>query len=129
LQVTLLSSLDQQDVRDIFGSSAPTVDEFVVARAQKSLDAGCDGLIASGATIGLLRGKFAGREPRPLIVSPGIRPAGASLDDHKRSVTPSEAILAGSDYLVVGRPIIHNEDPKTAAEKIVVEMAGALESL
>jgi orotidine-5'-phosphate decarboxylase len=63
-----------------------------------------------------------------LIVTPGIRPSGSSSDDHKRSMTPFEAIGAGADYLVVGRPIRSSEDPKATAHKIQEQIAQALRS-
>ncbi len=129
LQVTLLSSMDGSDINAAFGNGAPSVEHFVLDRAQKSLDAGCDGLIASGGTIQLLRDKFKDRNPRPLIVSPGIRPAECGTDDHKRAMTPREAILAGSDYLVVGRPILQAADQLGMVEKVVEEIAGAMEAL
>lgn len=79
LQVTLLSSLDQQDLKDLFGSKSMTLDEYVISRARKSIESGCDGVIASGHTIGPVRAALG---PGPLIVSPGIRPSGSSCDDH-----------------------------------------------
>jgi orotidine-5'-phosphate decarboxylase len=61
-----------------------------------------------------------------LIVSPGIRPAGASMDDHKRYTTPAEAIRLGADYLVVGRPILKDPNPREAALRIAAEIDGVL---
>ena len=86
------------------------------------LDAGCDGFIASGETIGLIRKTH----PSTLIVSPGIRPSGAAADDHKRSATPAEAIGMGADYLVVGRPIVHTANRREAASRILEEIAGTV---
>ncbi|MCH8273359.1 MAG: orotidine-5'-phosphate decarboxylase [Armatimonadetes bacterium] len=103
------------------------VEEYVLPRAATLLDAGCDGLIASGS--GLIRALRKEFGPDPLIVSPGIRPAGSATDDHKRTATPGEAILAGADYLVVGRPIYEApDDPRSAAERIVAEIEAAADS-
>ncbi len=63
-----------------------------------------------------------------LIVTPGVRPAGAARDDHKRAVTPVEAIANGADYLVVGRPIVKADDPRAAAEAIIAEMQAAFDA-
>jgi len=118
LSVTLLSSLDANDLKDLFASSKLTVESYVEWRAKQALDCGCDGLIASGETIGLLRGLY----PSAIIVAPGIRPADSSRDDHKRVLSPGDAIRAGADYLVVGRPIRNASNPRNAAEKILQEM-------
>jgi orotidine-5'-phosphate decarboxylase len=59
---------------------------------------------------------------RLLVVTPGVRPAGAALDDHKRSGTPAQAIADGADYLVVGRPIVHSDDPAAMAARIIADM-------
>ena len=61
-----------------------------------------------------------------VIVSPGIRPTGSGADDHKRLTTPTDAIQAGADYLVVGRPILHAPDPAAAADAIIAEVDAAL---
>jgi orotidine-5'-phosphate decarboxylase len=99
LFVPLLSSQDERDV----GATADStdLDRFLLDTARRGLDAGCDGLIASGPAIALFRTHF----PHAVIVSPGIRLAGAATHDHKRSTTPGAAIRAGADYIVVGRPI------------------------
>ncbi len=91
-------------------------------RARRILESGCDGVIASGSSVSRLRREF----PSLLIVTPGIRPSGSSSDDHKRSMTPFEAIRAGADYLVVGRPIRASSDPKGAAHRIQEEIEQAL---
>ena len=106
LSVTLLSSLDERDLRDlgVLGKHGrfKTLLEHVLWRAKEAIAAGCDGLIASGETIGRIRSELG---EQPIIVSPGIRPSGVASDDHKRAATPRDAIAAGADYLVVGRPI------------------------
>jgi len=122
LTVPFLSSLDASDLPATSGAEQD-LETFILARAHTALEAGCDGLIASGGAIQVCRRAFA----RPtLIVSPGIRPAGASADDHKRHTTPAEAIRLGADYLVVGRPILKDPSPREAARRIIAEIDGAL---
>lgn len=122
LTVPYLSSLDAGDL-PVEASDARDLDAYILRRAGAALAAGCDGVIASGTAIRLCREAF----PEPtIIVSPGIRPAGASTDDHKRSTTPAEAIRLGADYLVVGRPILKHSTPRDEAERIIAEIAGAL---
>jgi orotidine-5'-phosphate decarboxylase len=121
LQVTYLSSWDSSDLLAGNGS----IDDQVVQRARRIVDSGCDGVIASGTSVSRLRREF----PGMLIVTPGIRPTGASSDDHKRSMTPIEAISSGADYLVVGRPIRSSDDPQGTAHKIQQEIEQALRSL
>jgi len=118
LSITLLSSLDQHDLRDLFMGETISLDTYVKFRAKQALDAGCDGLIASGRSVEMLRKEY----PKTTIVTPGIRPPGSSTDDHKRSLTPRQAIAAGSDYLVVGRPIRNTANPKNMAERIISEI-------
>jgi orotidine-5'-phosphate decarboxylase len=85
-------------------------------------EAGFDGVVASGREAASLR-QALGHDM--LIVTPGIRPLGSSADDQARTVTPSEAIAAGANYIVVGRPITRAVDPRQAAEAIAAEIAGA----
>jgi orotidine-5'-phosphate decarboxylase len=129
LQVTYLSSWDGSDLLNHLhagtGAGNSSIDDQVVHRARRILDCGCDGVIASGTSVSRLRREF----PSMLIVTPGIRPSGASSDDHKRSMTPIEAISSGADYLVVGRPIRSSDDPQAAAHKIQQEIEQALRSL
>jgi orotidine-5'-phosphate decarboxylase len=96
--------------------------ESVELRAQLSLDAGSDGLICSGQETAALRTRFGAG---PIIVNPGIRPAGGDVDDQVRVVTPAMAIRAGATNIVVGRPITRAADPRGAAEAIVAEIRGA----
>jgi orotidine-5'-phosphate decarboxylase len=118
LVVPALSSMDSGDLRQTGG----TVDDYIVARGSAALEAGCDGLIASGSAIRRCRERF----PSALIVSPGIRPAGSTTDDHKRHTTPAEAIRLGADYLVVGRPILNAPSPREAAAAVIAEIREAL---
>jgi orotidine-5'-phosphate decarboxylase len=98
------------------------VASYIVGRARRALENGCDGIIASGDAIGLCRRAF----PHALIVSPGIRPAGSATNDHKRHTTPEEAIGLGADFLVVGRPVLKDPEPRAAAQRIIDEIERAL---
>lgn len=121
--VTVLTSLDDDDLREIgFQKSAQ---DLAVARACMAAKAGLDGVIASGRDAAAIR---AATPESFLIISPGIRPVGADLDDHKRSCTPTEAIAAGANYLVVGRPIIRQQDRSAAAQRIISEMQEAFDA-
>jgi orotidine-5'-phosphate decarboxylase len=122
LMVPFLSSLGGDDLHFV-STEERDLDTFILKRARRAMDAGCDGLIASGDAIRLCRSNF----PQAIIVSPGVRPAGASTDDHKRHTTPGEAIRLGADYLVVGRPIRNAANPKEAAARIIAEIDNALD--
>jgi orotidine-5'-phosphate decarboxylase len=128
LQVTYLSSWDGTDLLEQLntgsGADKLSIDDQVVNRAKRIIDSGCDGVIASGTSVSRLRREY----PQLLIVTPGIRLAGGSSDDHKRSMTPAQAIAAGADYLVVGRPIRSSDDPKATAHKIQEQIEQALRS-
>ncbi len=120
LAVTALTSLDQGDLQDL-GFDCD-IEALVLSRAKRALAAGCDGVVSSGLEVSALR-KHA---PEKLItVTPGIRPV-ANDDDQKRVMTPTQAITAGADYLVVGRPIRDADDPKAAAEAIQAEISATL---
>ena len=128
LAVPYVSSLDGDDFSRIAPAEAArgvTLDEWIVARTRDALDHGCDGVIASGEAIRLCRETWP-RETGVVIVSPGIRLAGATRDDHRRSTTPAQAIRWGSDYLVVGRPVLNAPDREKAAQAIVDEIDGAV---
>src|SRR5262249_52055588 len=99
-----------------------TVAELVAERAAQARDIGVDGIVCSAAEVELVRPLMG---PGMVLVTPGIRPMQADADDQKRIMTASEAIRAGADYLVVGRPVIATDDPKYAAEAIIKEIAGA----
>lgn len=120
LTVPFLSSLDRDDLRVMYGRD--DVDAFILQRAKAALQAGCDGMIASGQEIKLCRQNF----PDAIIVSPGIRPSGFSTDDHKRFTTPKEAISLGADYLVVGRPIMRSPSRLETAKEIIEEIDQAM---
>jgi len=95
------------------------VDQMVVRLAKLAQEAGMDGVVASPLEIGLIR-QACGNDF--LVVTPGVRPSFASVDDQKRIMTPAEAVAAGSDYLVIGRPIAKADEPVVAAEKIIEEI-------
>ena len=120
LAVTVLTSLDRGDLDEAMIVPG-AVGEIAAERASKALEAGADGVIASPEEAAAIRALPVadGR----LIVTPGIRPSGASLDDQKRIATPSGAIKAGADHIVVGRPIRQASAPKAAAEAILAELA------
>jgi orotidine-5'-phosphate decarboxylase len=121
LAVTVLTSYDDADLFDAcyrFG-----VVETVRRRAEQALGLGVDGLVASAAEAAMLRQTVGAQM---LLVSPGIRPAGAAAGDQKRVATPAEAIGNGADYIVVGRPITQAIDPRAAAEAVVAEVAKAM---
>ncbi len=125
LMLTVLSSMDESDLRELSASNAkPDTDSVVLHRAQQALDAGCEGLIASGSSVRALRRELRNREF--LIVTPGIRPADSGHDDHKRTLTPSQAITYGADYLVVGRPITKSPNPMQTAQSIIADIQTSL---
>ncbi|MBW2373941.1 MAG: orotidine-5'-phosphate decarboxylase [Deltaproteobacteria bacterium] len=119
LAVTVLTSLDQGDLRDLGFSVSP--EKLVLSRAKRALALGCDGVISSGMEVKALRESLG---DRLLVVSPGIRPVeNRPADDQKRVVTPRDAFLNGCDYIVVGRPIRDAADPRVAAEAIQSSIA------
>jgi len=123
LAVTVLTNFDSGDLRDI--GVQWSVADLVAARAKLAAEVGCDGVVASGAEPKAIRQKVGGEL---LIVTPGIRPAGIGTDEHARIATPAEAIQAGADYLVVGRPIRDAATPGEAAKAIIAEMQAAFDA-
>jgi orotidine-5'-phosphate decarboxylase len=121
LGVTVLTSLDEADLAAA-GYAGP-VANLVEKRAGDAHSAGMDGIVASPAEAALVR-RIVGADM--VVVTPGIRPAGADAGDQKRAATPGAAIRAGADYLVVGRPILSAPSPRDAADAIVTEIAAAL---
>lgn len=120
LAVTVLTSYDDADLAEA-GYKAG-VRELVELRARQAQALGVDGLVCSSEEAAGLRAIVG---PQMNLVTPGIRPAGAAAGDQKRIMTPSRAIAAGADYLVVGRPILQSPDPKAAADAIVAEIVNA----
>ena len=120
LAVTVLTSLNDGDLKEP-GFAIGTA-ELAARRAAQARDIGVDGLVCSPEEVANLR-RIVGAGLT--LVTPGIRPAGSGAGDQKRVATPAVAIAAGADYLVVGRPIIAAPDPKSAAQAIIAEIAGA----
>jgi orotidine-5'-phosphate decarboxylase len=120
LGVTVLTSLSEDDLKALgYGLG---VAALVERRIRQAIDAGIDGVVASPHEAALAR-RIGG--PDFLVVTPGVRPAGAALDDQSRAATPAAALRSGASHLVCGRPITAAADPRAAALAIVAEMAGA----
>jgi orotidine-5'-phosphate decarboxylase len=122
IAVTLLTSLDQDSLVRIGILDEPQ--KVVRSWAQLAAECGLDGVVASPQEIEIIR--KAVNKPNFVIVTPGIRPAGNAPDDQRRVLTAGEAIHAGADYLVVGRPILNATEPAAAAKSIVAEIESAL---
>lgn len=122
LAVTILTSLDRADLDGALIKPGE-IRDLVQERAGNAFAAGADGIIASPQEAALIRAlpEAEGK----LIVTPGVRPAGAALGDQKRVATPAQAIKDGVDHMVVGRPIWQADDPRAAAEAILAEIRGA----
>jgi len=120
LAVTVLTSLDRADL-DAGMTQPGDLAEITTTRAARALEAGADGVITSPREAAQIRAlpEAAGR----LIVTPGVRPAGAALGDQKRVATPATAIANGADHIVVGRPVCAAADPAAAATAIIEEIA------
>ena len=119
LAVTILTSLSEEQLAE----AAPSPDRLqdrVERLASLAWECGCDGLVCSAADLPRLR-EVVG--PGPLIVTPGIRPAGADAGDQHRVATPRQAVDAGADFLVIGRPITQADDPAAAIAAIAAEMS------
>ncbi len=121
LAVTVLTSMGPEDLADL-GFGGMPVEELVLKRARQTAEAGVDGVIASAVEAAAIRREA----PGLIIVTPGIRRSGDAVGDQKRPVTPADAIWAGADHLVVGRPISRAADPRREAEAIQEEIAAAL---
>lgn len=121
LAVTVLTSLDRADL-DANLIVPGDIHQITLERAARALDAGADGVIASPQEAAMIRAlpQAAGK----LIVTPGVRPAGAALGDQKRVATPAQAIADGVNHIVVGRPIWQAADPRRAAQAVVAELRG-----
>lgn len=122
LGVTVLTSIDQQMLKDDLRVNGP-VEEQVVHLAKLAKKAGLDGVVASAKEVGLIK-KACGKDF--VIVTPGIRPKWSldPKDDQKRVVTPGDAVKNGSDFIVIGRPILKAENRKEAAQKVLDEIRG-----
>ncbi|MEO1788923.1 MAG: orotidine-5'-phosphate decarboxylase, partial [Pseudomonadota bacterium] len=120
LAVTILTSLDRDDLdASLIKDGTPA--DLVIERSDIAFDAGADGVIASPQEAARIRALPS--STGKLIVTPGVRPAGAELGDQKRVATPADALTDGADHIVVGRPITRADNPRTAAEAILSEIA------
>jgi orotidine-5'-phosphate decarboxylase len=115
--VTVLTSLTQGDLRALGIGSG--VEEQALTLTRLAKESGLDGVVASPHEVRAIRQRFG---PDLLVVTPGIRPKAAQPDDQRRIATAREAIRAGADYVVVGRPILAAADPVQAAEQLIAEM-------
>lgn len=120
LAVTVMTSYDDADLEE--AGYAYGVADLVARRARQAKTAGLDGLILSPLELSTIRAAVG---PDMLLVTPGVRPAGADAGDQKRVMTPAQAIAASANHIVVGRPITRAVDPRGAAQAIVGEIAGA----
>src|SRR5258708_1172650 len=123
--VTVLTSMDAGDIAEM-GYTDHSVEELVLFRARKALEAGSDGVIASGLEAQKIK-EMSGKNL--LVVTPGIRPEGYPEDDQKRRTTPADAIRAGADYLVIGRPITDAVNPQRSAREILCKMQKAFDDV
>ena len=119
LAVTFLTSLDRGDL-DAGLIRDGDVADLVTTRADRAFGAGADGVIASPQEAATIRALVSSKGR--LIVTPGVRPAGAALGDQKRVATPAQAIADGADHIVVGRPVHTAPDPRAAAQAILAEL-------
>lgn len=122
LGVTILTSLNQEMLEQELGVQRP-VEAQVVHLAKLAQAAGLDGVVASPQEIGAVRQACG---PEFVILTPGIRPSGSAKGDQKRTLTPGEAVAAGADFLVVGRPVVQAKDPAAVVREIQKEMEEAL---
>jgi orotidine-5'-phosphate decarboxylase len=118
IAVTTLTSLSQEDLTDI-GVTRQLKDNSLKL-AELALKSGIDGLVCSPLETAAFRREFG---PDPIIVTPGVRPAGSAVADQKRIATPADAVKAGASYLVIGRPILQADDPAAASRAILDEIA------
>ncbi len=119
LAVTILTSLDDKDLMAL--GQDPSPGHQVRRLAHLAVRAGARGIVCAPTEVAGLRAELG---PQVVLVTPGVRPVGSAKGDQKRTLTPHDAVRAGADYLVVGRPITTAEDPRLAAEAILHETAG-----
>ena len=127
LAITVLTSLDQKKLEALgyHRRYAQDLSALVLLRARLAMEAGCHGIVCSGHEVGMVK-REVGQDL--IAVTPGIRPAWSMVDkdDQKRVVTPAQAIRAGADYIVIGRPIRDAADPQKAAKMTAEEIKTAL---
>ncbi len=122
LGVTVLTSFDDRTLAQAWGRPDAEVGGEVIRLARSAADAGLGGMVASVREAAPLRSALG---PGAVLVTPGIRPSGSEVGDQKRVATPTQAVKAGADYLVIGRPITRSPDPLKALEGIRAEIRGA----
>ncbi len=120
LAVSVLTSFDESDIR--LDGYTCTVSDLVELRAKNAVEADADGIVCSPREVARVR-RAVGR--KTVLVTPGVRSAGAAAGDQKRVATPAEAVRDGADYLVIGRQVTRAADPKAAVTKILEEIAAA----
>jgi orotidine-5'-phosphate decarboxylase len=116
LAVTILTHLADDDLAEL---GLPPAKESVPALAKLAAETGCDGVVCAPADVERVRAVV---PPDFLIVTPGVRPAGAEDDEHARGLTPAAALAAGATHLVVGRPVTRAPDPRAAAQTILKDI-------
>lgn len=121
LAVTVLTSLSQEEMQEV-RPSTDSLQDSVERLASLAWDCGCDGLVCAAADLPRLREVIG---PEPLVVTPGIRPAGSASNDQHRVTTPKMAMEWGADFLVIGRPITRADDPEAAINAIAAEISSA----
>ncbi len=120
LAVTVLTSFDRQDIEDL--GYPCDVSNLVDLRVRRAMEAGVEGIVASPLDAARIR-RLAG--PGAILVTPGVRSAGAAKGDQKRVATPAEAVRDGADYVVMGRQITRAPDPAAEVERVLEEIGGA----
>jgi len=123
LAVTVLTSMDVEDFIDLEVGTNIDTEKIVIAKTKSALEKGCDGVIASGKEAKKIKESCSSNF---ILVTPGIRGLNEPLDEHKRAVSPREAISAGADHLVIGRPITKASDPREASREIFAEIGKEL---
>jgi orotidine-5'-phosphate decarboxylase len=125
LCVSFLTSLNDADLHNLYVDKSITVSDYVLKKAELSVEAGCKGLVCSASEAGRVKAEYG---DELVVVTPGIRLQEGNVtgDDQKRIVTPYEAVLNGSDFLVIGRPIRRAKNPVEVCEKINIEVNRAL---
>lgn len=121
IAVTVLTSMDAMELTSVGVSASPA--EQALRLAKLAASSGMDGMVCSAEEVGSLRTEIG---PEAILVVPGIRPAGASVDDQRRIATPDDAIARGASLLVVGRPITRAAEPAAAASAILKEIESSL---
>ncbi|MDQ1707876.1 MAG: orotidine-5-phosphate decarboxylase [Pyrinomonadaceae bacterium] len=125
IAVTVLTSANAATLAEVGIELTP--ENWVTRLARLASASGLDGVVASAREVSLVRAVVT--QPGFLLVTPGVRPAGSLTGDQKRITTPRQAIIAGANYIVVGRPILDSPDPAAAAARIIAEMTGAAEGV